>query len=111
MAVAVKETATSAAPEQPAAKPRWGWAYTPDESRDLRFDLLRGLCVVGMICNHMGENSWARIFSLDEGLLITPAEGFVFISGFIFGMVYGNYTQKEGLAAAIEKALSRSFTI
>jgi len=89
----------------------WPWTYKREGTRDLRFDLVRGLCVFGMICNHIGSNSWARIFSLHDGLLITPAEGFVFISGFIFGMVYSSYIQKNGQLAAVEKAFKRCLTI
>lgn len=87
------------------------WAYVPESSRDLRFDFVRGACVLGMICNHIGGPSWARIFSLSNGILITPAEGFIFIAGFVFGMVYRRKAERQSLAAAIEQALGRAWTL
>jgi hypothetical protein len=112
VALAIRTERRVVEPVEPPPRPsRWRWGYVAEGSRDLRFDLIRGLCVVGMICNHVGENSWARIFSLNEGVLITPAEGFVFISGYIFGMVYRSYIERKGLAAAVEKGLGRAWQI
>ena len=103
------------AASQPLSLPRvhvdWRWAYVAGPGRDLRFDFVRGLCVLGMICNHVAGSSWARIFSLSNGLLITPAEGFVFISGFVFGMVSRPRVERHGVGAAIEHSLGRTWTL
>ena len=95
----------------PRVQVELGWKYLAGPGRDLRFDFVRGLCVLGMICNHVAGSSWARLFSLSNGILITPAEGFVFISGFVLGMVYRPRVDRGGVGAAIEKSLGRTWTL
>jgi hypothetical protein len=95
----------------PNVRLKWRWRYLGGPGRDLRFDLVRGACVLGMICNHVAGSSWARIFSLSNGILITPAEGFVFISGFVFGMVFRPRVERHGLGEAMGKGLGRTWIL
>ncbi|HVA25584.1 MAG TPA: OpgC domain-containing protein [Chloroflexota bacterium] len=87
------------------------WAYEPELNRDLRLDMLRGACVLGMIVNHVGGPSWARTVTQSNGTFFTPAEGFVFLSGYVVGRVYRSYQQKSGLRDAMAKAVKRSITL
>jgi hypothetical protein len=62
--------------------------------RDLRFDTLRGLFLVCMTVNHLPtEIRWATDQSLG---LFSAAEGFVFLSGLLAGMVYTRKYRKGG---------------
>jgi hypothetical protein len=73
-------------------------------SRDLRFDTLRGLFLVCMTINHLPT----ELRSLtDQSLgLFSAAEGFVFLSGLLAGWVYTRKYRahgREGLASAATK--------
>jgi hypothetical protein len=74
---------------------------TPAEGRDLRLDLLRGLCVARMIVVHLGWNSdWIRFpFGL-----VTAAEGFFLISGVTLGKVGRRYAD-DGRAGELARRL------
>lgn len=70
--------------------------------RDLRFDSLRGLLLLAMTINHVP--SPLRVFSDRWIGVFTSAEGFVFISGLLAGMVYTRRLRKtgpEGLRSAV----------
>src|SRR5580658_3198794 len=68
----------------------------PAAGRDLRFDSLRGLLLVTMTVNHLPSplrtytDGWLGTFS--------SAEGFVFISGLVAGMVYTRKLRSGGPA-------------
>src|SRR5579859_4066681 len=89
----------------------WPWAYAADTSRDLRLDLLRGFCVFAMIADHVGGASFVHWLSGAGEYFVSAAEGFVFLSGFVMGMVYRGVVDTEGLTAAVKKALGRSWTL
>ena len=85
-----------------------GWRYEGGK-RDVRLDFLRGFAVFAMVVDHLGgEPSW--LFTLTGGnrFLFSAAEGFVFISGFVMGIVYCGVIAKAGLRAAITKAVRRA---
>ncbi len=70
--------------------------------RDLRFDSLRGLMLLMMTLNHIP--SPLRVFTDRWIGLFASAEGFVFISGLLAGMVYTRRLRKtgpEGLRSAV----------
>jgi len=99
---------------RPASRARalaWPWAYAGESARDLRLDLLRGFCVFAMIVDHVGGASFAHAVSGAGEYFVSAAEGFVFLSGFVMGMVYSRIAEKEGLGAAMKKALLRSWTL
>ena len=87
------------------------WAYSATDRRDLRLDLLRGLAVFAMVVDHWGGPSWLYFITGGNTFFVSAAEGFIFISGLVVGMVYGGIALKEGLRAAQIKAAKRAFTL
>jgi hypothetical protein len=87
------------------------WAYRPELNRDLRLDMLRGACVLGMLVNHVAGPSYARTITQSNGTFFTPAEGFVVLSGYVVGRVYRSYQCKSGLKDAMAKAFKRATTL
>lgn len=84
------------------------WRYGGGK-RDLRLDLLRGFAVFAMIADHIGgESSWLYRLTGGDRFFTSAAEGFVFISGLVFGIVYAGVLAKQGLAEGIMKALHRA---
>lgn len=97
-----------------AALPRTSiadWAYRETAKRDLRLDLLRGLAVVVMIVDHVSKGSWLYFITGGNAFWVSAAEGFVFISGVVAGMVYGAVAHRDGLKAAVIKLLRRAWTL
>ena len=87
------------------------WRYAGGR-RDLRLDLLRGLAVVAMVTDHVGgEESWLYIFTGGNHFWTSAAEGFIFISGLAMGIVYPAVIAREGIGAAVKKALRRAGTL
>jgi hypothetical protein len=89
----------------------WPWSYQAvNSSRDLRLDFLRGLCFFVMTVNHISDfapQSWINTATGHGEFYITAAEGFVFISGLVMGMVYVRIIKKEGIVKALSKAFNR----
>jgi hypothetical protein len=79
-------------------------------SRDLRFDSLRGLMIVCMTINHLPSS--LRAFT-DETLgIFSSAEGFVFLSGLLIGLVYTRRLRRDGpteLRQAVVQRASRIY--
>ncbi|HZZ57139.1 MAG TPA: OpgC domain-containing protein [Opitutaceae bacterium] len=66
----------------------------PSSGRDLRFDSLRGLMLVMMTVNHLPS---VLSVATDEPLgICSSAEGFVFLSGLLAGLVYTRRLRREG---------------
>ena len=85
------------------------WRYDPlsGEKRDFRIDFLRGIAIVFMVVNHLEARSYFN--NITQGhIYASAAEGFVFLSGFVLGMVTLKRINKEGLKSAMGKLLSRS---
>ncbi len=87
------------------------WRYPAAEKRDLRLDLLRGFAVLVMVVDHFGGSSWLYLLTGNNLFFTSGAEAFVLISGMVVGIVYGGIARKEGLRAAIVKALQRAWTL
>lgn len=79
----------------------------PVGERDERLDFLRGLCVVVMVVNHVAEVSPLRFATSSLKLYVTAAEGFVFISGLLVGVIYRRVLERQGARAMAFKALKR----
>jgi hypothetical protein len=79
--------------------------------RDPRLDLLRGFCVFAMIVDHIGGTSWLYALTGGNRGPITAAEGFVFLSGLVLGIVSRRRVEREGLLAAVRAALARAWTL
>ena len=85
------------------------WRYDPSsgEKRDFRIDFLRGIAIVFMVVNHLEAHSYFN--NVTQGhIYASAAEGFVFLSGFVLGMVTLKRIHKEGLKSAMGKLLNRS---
>ncbi len=85
------------------------WRYDPNvgEKRDFRLDFLRGIAIVFMVVNHLESHSYFN--NITQGhIYASAAEGFVFLSGFVLGMVTLKRIDREGLKSAMRKLLARS---
>ncbi len=97
-----------------AARPRTfisDWAYRATTRRDLRLDLLRGLAVSVMVVDHVGGASWLYFVTGGNSFWVSAAEGFVFISGVVAGMVYGAIAARSGFRVALIRLLRRAWTL
>ena len=79
--------------------------------RDPRLDLLRGFCVFAMIVDHIGGASWLYWLTGGNTGPVTAAEGFVFLSGLVLGIVSRRRIAKNGLWAAVRASLARAWTL
>ncbi len=87
------------------------WRYAGGK-RDLRLDLLRGFAVFAMVADHLGgDPSWLYNVTGGNHFLFSAAEGFVFISGLVMGIVYAGIIAKKGVGEASWKALQRAVTL
>lgn len=87
------------------------WRYDPNSGRrDLRLDFLRGLFLVFMIVYHF-RHAWMIRYTHEFFGTVSAAEGFVFISGMIVGLVYLPHLERLGMAATIRKAWQRALHI
>jgi hypothetical protein len=84
------------------------WRYRPASRRDLRLDLLRGFCIFVMVIDHIGGLSPFRAITGNNTFFVSAAEGFVFISGLLFGEIYRKVAERDGFGAATRKALQRA---
>ncbi len=87
------------------------WAYNVPGARDLRLDWLRGYATMAMVVDHLGDTSYLHAITGGNVFYVSAAEGFVFISGMIVGVVYGDTLRKEGFTSAARKALLRAWTL
>jgi hypothetical protein len=77
------------------------WHYAGGR-RDLRFDLLRGLAVIAMVTDHVGgQESWLYTLTGGNRFWTSAAEGFIFISGLVMGIVYPAVIARNGVGAAV----------
>ena len=65
------------------------WIYRSASSRDLRLDWLRGYATMAMVVDHIGSSSYLYVVTGGNIFFVSAAEAFVFISGMIVGLVYG----------------------
>jgi hypothetical protein len=79
--------------------------------RDPRLDLLRGFCVFAMIVDHVGGTSWLYTITGGNRGPVTAAEGFVFLSGLVLGMVSRQRLLRDGFQAVIRSTLARAWTL
>src|SRR5947209_4688878 len=120
--VVVETAAAATLPAHPvhnrfaSARAAWGdhvhdWRYAGGK-RDLRIDFLRGFAVLAMVADHLGgEPSWLYNITGGNKFLFSAAEGFVFISGLVMGIVYAGMIAKQGVGPALWKALRRAGTL
>lgn len=90
----------------------WRWRYDPsiEGKRDLRLDFLRGIAICFMSVNHLESHSFFN--NVTHGhIYATAAEGFVFLSGFVLGMVTLGRIHKVGWTDSMKKLLERSWIL
>src|SRR2546422_339467 len=87
------------------------WRYAESGKRDLRLDLLRGYCVFAMTVDHLDTPTWLYVLTGGNRFFVSAAEGFLFISGLVMGVVYRPIVERSGLPAAAVKALRRSLVL
>ncbi|MFN8537166.1 MAG: OpgC domain-containing protein [Thermomicrobiales bacterium] len=88
------------------------WRYAATSKRDLRIDLLRGFAVFAIVADHVGgDASWLYRLTGGDTFYTSAAEGFVFIAGLVFGIVYPAIVARHGLAEAMMKAFKRAGTL
>ena len=79
--------------------------------RDPRLDLLRGFCVFAMIVDHIGGTSWLYTITGGNRGPVTAAEGFVFLSGLVLGIVSRQRLLRDGFQSVIRSTLARAWTL
>jgi len=77
--------------------------------RDLRFDSLRGLMIVAMTVNHLPSS--LRAFTDGSLGIFSAAEGFVFLSGLLIGLVYARRLRRDGPAGLRQAVVQRATRI
>jgi len=77
--------------------------------RDIRLDALRGLVLAWMTINHLSGPLHA--YSFQTLGFVSSAEGFVFISGIVAGMVYGRIGLTQGIPILRRRAFRRALDI
>jgi hypothetical protein len=73
------------------------------------FDILRGILLLMMIVDH--SPSQLRLFTDQPIGFFTTAEGFVFVSAFLAGMLFRRRTEQSGFAAARSAKVGRAWRI
>jgi hypothetical protein len=81
--------------------------------RVLAVDLLRGLCLVLMTIDHFPDSPLQRFSNVDFGPFgfFTTASGFVFLSGWVAGRVYGKHRERYGDASLNRRIWDRMATL
>ncbi len=106
--VADKECVTDvlqpAAPEVAEPLPR-----LDERGRDLRLDLLRGLCLAKIVVNHALPSPLHPLMNAIG--FVDAAVGFFFISGIVLGVVYRKKVARQGLGASSKALWRRAGTL
>jgi len=87
------------------------FAYPNKAGRDLRLDFLRGLIMLVVITVHMEYYSFFSLFVWERIGLVSSAEGFVFLSGVVLGIVYKKRIVRDGFKSSAIKLWKRSFQL
>src|SRR4029453_15583376 len=87
------------------------WSYVCASDRDLRLDFLRGLCVLVIVIDHIAGDSPLRVLTGGNRFATSAAEGFVFISGVVVGVVYLRMVQRASLGTAVLRLLERAWVL
>jgi hypothetical protein len=76
-------------------------------------DGMRGYFLVFMMLNHLTFQGGYRLVKFNHGELgyVQDAQGFVFLSGLLVGMVYAGHMKKRGYAAGAAKVRRRAFEL
>ncbi|WP_278182602.1 OpgC domain-containing protein [Vibrio misgurnus] len=86
-------------------------SYTSVDKRDLRIDMLRGMAMLMMVVAHVEVMSLFNILTWERFGLITGAEGFVILSGFVLGFLKRRQLQTEPLLSVSYSLIRRAVTL
>ncbi|MDQ3700793.1 MAG: OpgC domain-containing protein, partial [Chloroflexota bacterium] len=106
---AVQGTAPASRPSRPDASR--GWRYASRDKRDLRLDYLRGYCAFAMVVDHLGGASYIYPVTGGNQFFVSAAEGFIFLSGLLVGLIYGPRALRDGVAPVQLHLLRRAATL
>lgn len=87
------------------------FSYTSVDKRDLRIDMLRGMAMLMMVVAHVEVMSLFNILTWERFGLITGAEGFVILSGFVLGFLKRRQLQTEPLLSVSYSLIRRAVTL
>lgn len=87
------------------------FVYPNNTTRDLRLDFLRGLIMLVVITVHMEYYSFFSLFVWERIGVISSAEGFVFLSGVVLGIVYKKRIVRDGFISSAIKLWKRAFQL
>ena len=82
--------------------------YLTESGRDLRIDFLRGYLVFAMVVDHVRGPSWLYVITGGNRFYTSAAEGFIFISGLVAGVVYRRLIERDGLGPSLGRVLDRA---
>jgi enterochelin esterase-like enzyme len=83
----------------------------PGRGRDQRIDLLRGFAVLAMVVDHIAGPSLLYALTGGNRFYTSAAEGFIFISGLVMGLVYQRLIERDGLGPSLRRAIERAVTL
>src|SRR6202011_541714 len=78
----------------------------PGSQRQTELDALRGLMLMLMTLAHLPTQ--ARVVTNQQLGFVTEAEGFVFLSAFLTGRIFGRIANESGFAAVIRRLWTRA---
>ncbi len=87
------------------------WRYALHDKRDLRLDFLRGYCAFAMVVDHLGGASYFYPLTGGNQFFVSAAEGFIFLSGLLVGLIYGPRARRDGLVPVQLHLLRRTATL
>jgi hypothetical protein len=87
------------------------WQYIQDGTRDLRIDFLRGFVMLILVVVHFDFFSLYNFIAWERIGVIAGAEGFVILSGFVVGMLYGNTIRLNGWRGVTTKLWKRALKL
>ena len=106
--MAVVERVQPSSPASPGAAQQQQPNTYAERGRDLRIDFLRGLCVIGMIVDHVAGPSWLWAITGGNRFFTSAAEGFVFVSGLVAGRAYTRFIERDGLSYGLGRLVNRA---
>lgn len=80
-------------------------------SRDLRIDFIRGCVMFLLVIVHIEFFSLYNLLAWERVGLVSGAEGFVILSGYVIGMIFGARVEQRGLGAAASGLFDRALTL
>lgn len=102
---------------QPTTKPLDTQQTKPPHKRVLQLDYFRGLMLVIMMLNHLlyfplnSLKDTLYPFTYESFGFVTAAEGFIFLSGLVLGIVYPKIIYQKGLKAFNTAVYKRAFYV